>query len=581
MFYKKSFLLGFTAFFLFFSASIYITFPLIFHLGDYATGLGDELVIAWIQAWVIHALFTQPLSLFNANIYFPYHNTLAYSDLFMTGSLLTFLPAFFIGQPIAANNALLIFSLLSLGFCLYVLTFYMTKDFYASLLSGILVIFSPATVSFSVHLQVLFVAFVPLSLLFFLIFLKNRKTRFLIFSLVCFILQVYNSFLPGYFILFSYTIIFFFYLFEKEKKVKKIISKKNVFIFLIAFILIIPIALPYLQVSHEFNYVRDIRDSIHFALQPEDLLYPGGTTRLGKLLLTDIPTNHYSQNNEFKPGYLGFVFSLLVIFSLFYLWRFRKKVGFYEKSFFCIAFLGLILSFGPFLHLNRQTIHHPFPIPLPYALFYYVLPGFQGFRNSARWEMLFIIAIAVGIGLMLSKILKKTEIRKKIGIYLVFFVFIIIEFVPIQFVSIPQKKDFPKVSFWMNSLPVGATFIEMPVYNWNTLFAQQEMLREYYNTVNFRRTVNGYTGFSPPPWQNLVTLELKEFPDSTSIKQLKANGVQYAIVHIDEYDRIYEKSFMLDKVRIASGSAIISNAKKINNLQLIKKFGYTYVYKIR
>jgi len=581
MFYKKSFLFGLSAFFTFLLASIYITFPLILHLGDYATGLGDELVIAWIQSWVIHTLFTDPFSLFNANIYFPNHNTLAYSDLFLTGSLLSFLPAHFIGQPIAANNTLLIFAILSLGFSLYLLTYYLTRDFFASLLSGLLVVFSPATLSFSVHLQILFIAFVPFSLLFFIIFLKTEKTRFLIFSLLFFLLQVYNSFLPGYFILFSYVILLIFIWFDNKKNILQIIAIKNIILFLITFAMVVPVALPYLQVSKEFHYVRDIRDTIHFALQPEDMLYPGSTTGLGQLLLKTVPTNNYSQNNEFKPGYLGAIFSLLVLFSLIYLWRFRKKIDVYTKSFFVIALLGFILSLGPFLHINRQTIHHPFPIPLPYVLFYYVIPGFEGLRNTARWEMLFIIAIAIVIGLVMNKSLKKTSSKIKAVIYVSFFILIIMEFVPMQFVSVPQVKDFPKVSFWMITTPKNATFIQMPVYNWNTLFSQQEMLREYYNTLNLRKTVNGYTGFSPPPWQVLVTLELKQFPDTESIQQLKAIGVQYAVVYKTDYDKLYEKRFTLDKTHIASGSAIVNQAAKQKNLQLITIIGDTYIYRLR
>src|SRR3981081_3085142 len=89
---------------LFFVASIYITYPLLFHLGEYATGRGDELLIAWITSWDIHALTTNPLSLFDANIFYPYHNSLAFSDIFLTTSILSFIPLKLINQPIAANN---------------------------------------------------------------------------------------------------------------------------------------------------------------------------------------------------------------------------------------------------------------------------------------------------------------------------------------------------------------------------------------------------------------------------------------------------------------------------------------------
>lgn len=575
MFQKKKISNAIFAFILFFAASVYITYPLIFHLGDYATGFGDELLIAWIHSWVIHALITNPFTLFNANILYPYHNTLAYSDTFITGSLLTYFFVHIIGQPISANNITLISSITFLGFSVYLLTYYLTKDFIVSLLAGILILFSPASLSYTVHLQVLEVYWVPLSLFFFLLFINYKKTFYLIVTLLCFLLQFYNSFLPAYFILFSIIIILVFLWLEKKKKFLELISKQNILLVLFTFLLLIPIVIPYFQISKEFHYVRDLRDSIHFALQPEDLLFPGDTTRLKNFLLNTIPTNHYSQNNEFKPGYLGFIFTLLFIFSVIYFIRNRKKTM-YEKSFITIAATGLLLSFGPFLHLNRHTIHHPFPVPLPYALFYYIMPGFQGFRNSARWEMLFIISIAILIGLELQIITKKISFKIKIAIYLVLIIGIIGEFSQIQFISIPQKKVFPKIYSWMDTTPVNSTFIFMPIYNWNMQpYAQQELFREYYSTIEFRPMVNGYSGFSPPPWQEFISFMHNNFPNDKSIYKLRDMGVRYIVIDKYSFDKGFHSKF--EKI---DGDTAITILKKDKLVTFIKSFDNYSVFAI-
>lgn len=170
-------LLIFVAFFIFFLLASYITFPLIFNMGSMATGLGDELVIAWIQNWVIHSFAVNPFAIFEANLYFPYHNTLAYSDLFLTSSIFSILPLKLIGEPIAVVNFTLISSLVLLGFSIYLLCFYLTKNFWPSLLSGILVIFSPAVLDKATHLQILAIQWVPLAILFFLIFIKTQKIK--------------------------------------------------------------------------------------------------------------------------------------------------------------------------------------------------------------------------------------------------------------------------------------------------------------------------------------------------------------------------------------------------------------------
>lgn len=73
---------------IFLAASIYITYPLIFHLGNFITGYGDQYLHAWIMNWDIHKLFTDPLHIFSGTIYYPYINSLAYSDAFITSAIL-------------------------------------------------------------------------------------------------------------------------------------------------------------------------------------------------------------------------------------------------------------------------------------------------------------------------------------------------------------------------------------------------------------------------------------------------------------------------------------------------------------
>ncbi len=565
---KKNILLGFVSIFIFFCLGLCITYPLIFHMGNLAVGLGDELVISWIQNWVIHSLFTNPLHIFEANLYFPYHNTLAYSDLFLTSSLLSIIPLKFIGQPIVVHNFTLISSLILLGFSIYLLSFYLTKDFLLSVFAGVLVIFSPAVLDKATHLQILAIFWVPLSILLFLIFIKSKKSKYFVISLLFFLAQVYNSFMPGYFILFSYVIIIVYYWLYNRVQIKKIFVKKNIFLFIISLILIIPIAIPYYQVSKEFNYVRDMRDAIHFAIQPEDLFYPSNHTRL-KNYLFELPFNKTSQNGEFKPGYLGFIFTLLTGLVLVYLITNFKKKNLFINAFSSIGLLGFILSLGPALHLGRQTVHWPFPIPLPYLLFYYVIPGFKGFRNSARWEMLFILCMAIVIALVLQKILKKYSIRTRSIIYIILIIGCVLEFnFPMKFVNVPQKSEFPKVFDWLNETPQSAKVIIMPAYNWNMFYSGDEIMRDYYSTSNFRRTVNGYTGFSPPPWQDLLVNLQNNFPNQESVNLLKKLGINYIVIDKKGYDKSFK-----DKQLKIDGQTVVNDLKNNTSFGIVKEFG--------
>src|SRR6476661_2683192 len=64
------------------AASVVMTWPLasgLNRLGRTANS-GDARVSVWNVAWVAHALLTDPADLFDANIFHPHRNTLAYSE---------------------------------------------------------------------------------------------------------------------------------------------------------------------------------------------------------------------------------------------------------------------------------------------------------------------------------------------------------------------------------------------------------------------------------------------------------------------------------------------------------------------
>jgi len=558
--------------------SLYITFPLIEHMGNWSTGTGDELVIAWIQNWVIHTFTTNPFSLFEANLYFPYHNTLAYTELFLPSSLLSIISLKVFAQPIAVVNFTLISSLFMLGFFTFLLSFYITEDFLPSLFSGMLIIFSPAVLDKKVHLQILALEWIPLSILCFLHFIKTNKTLFLILSFLFFVLQTYNSFLPGYFLVFFFLIYLIYIFFYDKRKLKQII-KKILLAFLISIALLLPIVIPYYKVSYEFHAVRDVRDAIHFALQPEDFIYPNEHTKLAPTLLKIESLEKLPAKAEVKPGYLGLLFTLLSILLIFNFFRNFKKKEIVFNVFTITSILGLLLSLGPFLHIGRLTIHKPFPIPLPYLLFYYILPGFNGFRNSARWEMLFIVCMSTSIAIFLPKLLKNYKKSVKIAIYIFLFFGVVLEYnFPMHFVQVATFKQFPKVYSYLAKIPNHPIILFMPVYNWSTPNSGEEILRDYYSIEGFPKTINGYSSFSPPPWQKLVEFLLLYFPDTKTINEIKKLKVNYIVLERDKYQELISSQFQF--VNFKSFDQTIESLKTNSSLSFMGVFGDAYVFKI-
>jgi hypothetical protein len=567
---------------IFFLLGIYITFPLIFNLTSVTTGYADELFIAWNHSWNIHSLISNPLNIFNANIYFPYNNSLAYSEPFFTSSIIALLPVIILNSPIAANNILFILSLTLVGFFTYLISFHLTKNNLASFLAGVLIIFSPAYLSELAHIQIMSIFFVIIALILFIKYLQTNNKNFFYLFLITFILQVYNSFLPGFFILFSTFIIFIFSVRDDRKRLKLILSKKNILLILFSVLIIIPVMLPYLNVSKEFNYVRDVRETIHYAIQPEDLLTANSLSRLEPLLSKLSFTKDIQGNGEVKHGFIGLTFLLLILISFIYIFKNWKKQDFIIKGIISSSVFSLLMSFGPFMHINRLTIHDPFPIPLPYLIFYYIIPGFKGIRNSGRWEILFIVLAAPIVAVFLTKALKNVNHKVRYTLIILLVLVSVAELnLPINYYPVPEKKDFPKVYSYISTTPKSTVIVEMPVYNWNVFpYANQEFWREYYSTMHFRKTVNGASGFSPPPWQDTVNYLLTYFPSDESIKKLKQMGVNTIIVHKSEYDLLYKNNYKIQNKNTLNGEEVIFKLNNSKKVMLQKSFGNDYVFTI-
>jgi hypothetical protein len=560
--------------------AIYITYPLIFNLSNLIFDKVDDAYITWIINWDIYSFTHNIFNIFNGNIFYPYNNTIAYSDTYFTAALIAFIPTIVIGNPAVAYNFNLIFSFISLGFSVYLLAFYIAKNHLSAIVAGTLVAFSSYTTAKVMHIQLLGIFWVPLSIICFLQFLNTKNYKYLYLTAILFLLQMYNSFLPGYFILFSCIFLFTYFIFKKIIRLRELKFKKILTTGIIVFLLVLPVIIPYYSVSRQFNYVRDIRDSIQFANRPEYTLYPGFTTKLNTVL-TEI-FYKYDKGPFTYDGFIGLAFFVLSFLAISYRIKNRHKKWLLFDIFLLLGVFAWILSLGPAFQWYGHVIKHPFLIPLPYALFYYVLPGFNGLRNSARWEMLFLLMFSIDIAIFLSIYLKNRALWIKFLLVIIICFEVLWEFrFPYQFQSIPPIDNFPKIYYFTKQLPANSVIAEFPIYNWNTFTKyNNDNLREYYSILGFTKTFNGAAGFDPPPWQAKVEYLIKSFPSVDSIKLLKDSGVNYVVLHVDEYNKLNATDKVFNGRVAPKGNEVLQYFKN-NNYKFIYYVDNDYVYKIK
>jgi hypothetical protein len=138
--------------------------PLPLHLGrDIAQDLGDPLVQAWQVAWDGHALTTQPLSLFQANMFWPLPDSLAFSD-----ALVGYAPAGLIGDgthaAVVRYDLLFLFAYAMAFAGAYALARELGAGRAGAIVAGIAFAYAPWRLEQEGHLHIISSGAIPLAL---------------------------------------------------------------------------------------------------------------------------------------------------------------------------------------------------------------------------------------------------------------------------------------------------------------------------------------------------------------------------------------------------------------------------------
>jgi hypothetical protein len=172
--------------------------------------LPDTHLFIWTLAWDSHAFLHQPLLIFDANIYYPYTNTLAYSEN-LIGSAVFAAPIIWLtGDLVLAMNLVALFTCVLCGVGAYVLARRWQLHPSAAFLCGLVFAFAPPRFFKMGQLHLTAVQWIPFTLAFVHSYferglatqdapstehpsLKTGRRKYLLLALGCFTLQVLSS----------------------------------------------------------------------------------------------------------------------------------------------------------------------------------------------------------------------------------------------------------------------------------------------------------------------------------------------------------------------------------------------------
>ena len=115
----------------------------------------------WVVAWVAHALTTDPINVYRANIFYPHQNALAFSEGNLVAGAIAAPIWVLTKNPYTTHNALFILSFAISAVGAYYLVRRLTASRHAAAVAGVLFAYCPFVFARTAHIQLLLIGFLP------------------------------------------------------------------------------------------------------------------------------------------------------------------------------------------------------------------------------------------------------------------------------------------------------------------------------------------------------------------------------------------------------------------------------------
>ncbi|HET7478383.1 MAG TPA: hypothetical protein VFJ72_02580 [Rubrobacteraceae bacterium] len=510
--------------------AVVFTYPLAFNM-DRVDGAGDPAVMVWSMAWIQHAL-TTGASLYDANIFYPTQNALAYTDLLLPSAVITTPLYLATDNPLLSFNVVLLLTYVLSGYATFLLVRRLLGGrpyaLLAALFAGAVYALCPYRYGHITQLNTMTTYWLPLILLFMHRYLEDgRRFRDMLLVGLFFTLNVLSGLYYGVFAVLMMASFYLLWSFmhREPPKVRDLALGIPVFA---AFGAVLALVLgPYIALSGASDHARDISTVAGGSFVPAAIL----TSVPESWFLGWTPEVLGITHENRKPVYEltlypGLAVTALAVYGLLR----RNRVAIHSALYALLGLVIFIFSCGPAIPVGDSFI------PLPYYLLYEFVPGFGNLRVPARMWAIVMLCIAVLAGFGLRALMQRLGGKKALLALAVISLFTAFEFVPKlpidRYIDRGPATIEPAYRYLADRAP-GAVVAEVPFASPADAF--RETPRMYRSTFGWWRLVNGYASYFPDGYTETRDA-LNTLPSPESLKELRRLGVEYVVVHPDQYD---------------------------------------------
>jgi hypothetical protein len=488
--------------------TVFVTWPQALHMSTHLASHQDPEFSIWRLGWFAHAMATDPRHLFNANIFHPHQDTLAYSDAMLVEGAVA-APFFWLGlTPILIYNVLLLGAMAASGVAAFVLAHHLTGRSGPSLFAAAVFTMAPYRIEHFMHLELQWAMWVPLTFWALHLTLERRGRASVKWGLLAGVflwLQIASSVYYGVFLAMAVAAFMVIAAITDWRRVVASLPGLSAGAVLSA-ALTAPYLWVYLNTAQSMG-TRDITEIAvysarlwsYFASPSQNLLWG------------------WSSSTPEVNLFLGWnIMALALTGALLY--REPKQRAIYVT----VAATAIILSFG----LNTPV----------YQWIVAIVPPLKGLRSPSRFGIISCCAVAVLAAFGADAVLQRTRESKARWAWAalpVLFLFVVLDYTNTGMYLMDLSASGEGTIYKAMKAAGPGVVVELPMPTAGTL-PGYDTEYEMWSLKHWNPLVNGYSGYYPPDYLETLA-RMETFPDEDSIARLGRLDVRYVIVHCRFY----------------------------------------------
>jgi hypothetical protein len=555
------------------------------HLGS-ALYTGDARYIVWTLAWDNHALLNW-LPLFDANVFYPAANSLAYNES-MFGVAFFSLPVYAATRnPVLAYNVVWLASWILNGLAFHFLARRLVRDDLAAFVGGLAFAFSFYRMLHNHHLNLVWVFWIPLSLIALERWYRRPTWYRLLLLFVPVLFQTLSSWYTAVLVLLANAVFLVCLIacapldgaaepgagageathpadtrhisalpWWRRTRTRGAVQLATAAV--AGAVLLWPVVRHYTGLR-----IGSAAEAARFAADTASYLTPPENTWIGQWMI-----QHGYRSPRWMFGeatlYLGYTALALaglgLLASVRAIWR-RRGAGLAPSRtvfFVVIGALALGLSFGPWTARMRH-------VPagwMPFDLFMWV-PGVSLFRVPARFALLVTLSVSVFAAAGAAALHRRLGWIGRL-LTLTLIPLMLSEWYVVRFpLGKPQPEPIPPVYRYLATIPARAV-VSLPDYRGSERW-WMEADYLYYSTAHWHPIINGYNPRGEPPDYIHIIGHMMNFAGSNSARTMRRLGVDYVVLH---------------SARFEDGPNMLDEALHSDNFRLVARFGADYLFRV-